>query len=219
MLASVVINRIANTLHDVSMERWTPQVHLDNLTSGELEIISARPEAYAVYTAIPLTAGSTRQPLPANVLRVIDVLHNLGSSGATVGKVVRLVPRDLMDAQRPTWHADNAAEQVINCMLDARDPRAMYVYPRPKTDCYLAAVVSQVPPTLVQMSQALNVPDMFANALVEYGLYKAYSIDAEHAASAQLAAAHLQAFTTMIAVKGAVDSQFSATSNSPLKTS
>lgn len=215
MLASDLIAHVSTVLQDVDNERWTVPTHLAHLNAGLLEVVSQRPEAFVVHSAIPVAAGSTRQSLPAGTLRALDFTHNLGADGLTPGKAIRMVSRDTLDASRPTWHADPAATSVSHCTVDARDPLTFYVYPRQKAATYVAGVTS-VAPVLVAATQLVPVSDLFANALVEFCLYKARSMDAEHAANPQLAAAHYQLFVSLVAGKGAVDAQFGPNPNSPL---
>ena len=215
MLASEIIAQVSTILHDVGNDRWPVSTHLAHLNAGLLEVVAFRPEAYVTHTPIQVTAGVTRQSLPAGTLRVLDFTHNLGADGNTPGKAVRMVSRDMLDATRPTWHGDPAATSVSHCVTDSRDPLTFYVYPRQKAETYLAAVVS-VAPVLAAASQLLPVSDLFANALVEFCLFKARSLDAEHAANGQLAAAHYQVFVSLVTGKGAVDAQFGPNANSPL---
>lgn len=215
MLASDLIAQVSTVLHDIANERWSVATHLAHLNAGLLEVVSQRPEAYVLHTPVPVAAGVTRQALPAGALRAIDFTHNLGADGNTPGKAVRMVSRDQIDAMRPTWHADPPGTSVAHCMFDARDPLTFYVYPRQKVATYVAGVLSAAP-SLAAATQNLPVSDLYANALVEFCLYKARSLDAEHAANGQLAAAHYQTFISLVTGKGAVDAQFGPNANSPL---
>ncbi|MCK7581011.1 MAG: hypothetical protein MZV65_38935 [Chromatiales bacterium] len=55
------------------------------------------------------------------------------------------------------------------------------------------------------MATPIKLDDIYANAILDYVLYRAYSKDAEYAANAQRAALHYQAFTNALGVKTQVD--------------
>jgi hypothetical protein len=60
-------------------------------------------------------------------------------------------------------------------------------------------------PNTVGLSDNLDVPDVFANAVMNYVLYMAYMKDAEYAGNSQRAANHYQLFTTSVTGKGQID--------------
>jgi hypothetical protein len=57
----------------------------------------------------------------------------------------------------------------------------------------------------VGQNDNLDIPDIYANAVMNYVLYMAYMKDADYAGNNQRAASHFQIFTTSITGKGQVD--------------
>lgn len=55
------------------------------------------------------------------------------------------------------------------------------------------------------MATPIKLDDIYANAILDYVLYRAYSKDAEYAANASRAALHYQAFTAALGAKTQVD--------------
>jgi hypothetical protein len=134
-------------------------------------------------------------------------------SAATNGtgkRSVRLVSREILDAQTPDWHdpsvsGDAAHTNIVkHYIYDEQNPRNFYVYPGVSGSAYLEIVFSANPNT-VGLSDNLDVPDVFANAVMNYVLYMAYMKDAEYAGNSQRAANHYQLFTTSVTGKGQID--------------
>ena len=60
-------------------------------------------------------------------------------------------------------------------------------------------------PLTVTLSGDLSIPDIFANAVLNYVLYMAYMKDAEFAGNAQRASNHYQLFVASVTGKAQVD--------------
>ena len=89
-------------------------------------------------------------------------------------------------------------------MYDEADPRNYYVYPGISGNAYIEIVYSANPVT-VTLSDNLAVPDIYANAVMNYVLFMAYMKEAEVADNAQRAANHYQLFVTSVAGKDQID--------------
>lgn len=55
------------------------------------------------------------------------------------------------------------------------------------------------------MATPIKLDDIYANVILDYILYRAYSKDAEYAANATRASLHYQAFTSALGAKTQVD--------------
>jgi len=132
------------------------------------------------------------------------------ASSGTGKRSVRLVDREVLDAQTPDWHdpsvSGDAAHTTIvkHYIYDESNPRNFYVYPGVAGDAFLEIIYSSNPTTVAQAGN-LSVPDIFANAVMNYVLYMAYMKDAEYAGNAQRASSHFQIFTASVTGKGQID--------------
>ena len=132
------------------------------------------------------------------------------ASGGTGKRTIRLVGREILDAQTQDWHdpavtGDAAHGPVVkHYMYDEADPRNYYVYPGVSGNAYIEIVYSANPAT-VTLSDNLAVPDIYANAVMNYVLFMAYMKEAEVADNAQRAANHYQLFVTSVAGKDQID--------------
>lgn len=133
---------------------------------------------------------------------LIDVPRNMGSDGATPGAAIRVVSREILDAQHPEWHYEaNAGGTVQHFMFDVRDPKHYYIYPKAPATALYVEIIYSATPTDCSAGGVIQIDDVYANALLDYVLYRAYSKDAEYAQNANLAIAHYQAFVNAMGEK------------------
>ena len=87
-------------------------------------------------------------------------------------------------------------------MFDEDDPRNFYVYPGVAGNAFVEIVFSASPTELANTSAVISVDDIFANAIIDFVLYRAYMKDAEYAGNNNRAAQHYQLFTGSIGQGG-----------------
>lgn len=199
MLASQVLARAYDTLQDSGV-RWQEAEMLRYLNDAQAEAVGLKPSAYSETRVLQLQPG-TYQQLPSDALMLMDVICNMGVTGAVPGEAVELMERGVLDSQRPDWHAETPSASVQGYMHELRDPMAFYVYPpQPDPAGQLRAVVSVQPPAVVSTGQELALENRYLGALTDYVLYRAYLKDTDHSSTLQRAALHYQAFGQSLGV-------------------
>lgn len=207
ILASEIFQRTSRILLDETNVRWPLSELRLWLNDGLREIAIVKPTSSSTSIIYTLNPG-TYQKLSSNYMSVLRVTRNLKSSATSPrvgGRAVRVVDRVVMDSQLPDWHDTTktpAAKTVKNVIFDAADPTSFYVYPPNDGTGYVEAIVSKVPTAvsapaapadpedIANYAVSLDILDIYANALVDYVLYRAYSKDAAFAGNAQRASAH-----------------------------
>ena len=132
------------------------------------------------------------------------------ASGGTGSRSIRLVEREVLDAQTPTWHdpassGDAAHSAVVkHYVYDDSNPRNFYVYPGVAGDAYVEIIYSGNPSTVSQADN-LTVPDIYANSVYNYVLYSCYMKDAEYTGNSQRAGNHYQLFMAAVTGKSQLD--------------
>ena len=195
------------TLKDAGAIRWTRTELLGYLNDGQRELVTIKPEACTINTAIKLAAGLTKQSVPDAAIALLDVTRNMGSDGTTPGRAISITSKSMLDAVAPTWSsASNSEGYITHFTYDPRNPKVFYVYKKaPATDLYVEVMYSSVPAAAADSSTGvIGVDDIYANALLDYVLYRAYAKDAE-TQNAQLATAHYQAFENSLGIKASGD--------------
>ena len=208
---NAVIAKVRQTLQDTSGIRWSDTNELIVwLNDAQKEIALLKPDATSVCTTVTLTTG-TKQTVPGDANRLLRVVRNMSAaSGGNGGRAVRLVARDVLDTQTPTWHdpavtGEAAHTNIVkNYVYDEQNPKNYYVFPGVSGNAYLEIVYSQNPAT-VAAGANIGVDDMFANAVMNYILYMAYMKESEMAGNAQRASSHYNPFVTAMTGKAQVD--------------
>lgn len=208
--AQSIIKRAAEALQDLSATRWKTDELVRYLNDGQREIVIERPDATRVYATATLAAGA-RQEIPANIWRLIEVERN--STGTK--SAIRRVARDMLDAQNASWYSMTPVDKIAHFTYDEREPATFYVYP-PAIEGTQVEIVCSATPTEVAEPAAnttftavtgnIGVGDVYANALLNYILFRSYAKDAEYGGNAALSAAHKGLFDAALGkeLKGTV---------------
>jgi len=204
MQALSIINQAAILLNDsASNVRWPKTQLLTYLNDGQREVVIFRPDASVQNSVMMLTAGNTKQSIPADGIRLIDVIRNMGS-GSTAGVPVMVIDRDILDTQIPTWHSDDASSSIKHYTFDPKDPETFYVYPQPAASVHLEIVYSVPPADCDVVGDNISISDIYTNALLDYIMYRAFSKDTEYA-NPNKAANYYQMFRQSLGLKAQID--------------
>jgi hypothetical protein len=188
-----IIDKVSTQLLDDSNTRWTRAELLGWLCDGQRAIVLIQPNASSSTSSLKLVSG-TRQALPADGYLLLDVYRNMGPNGNAPGRAVRVVSREIVDAQDPYWHTLTGTGSVMNYIYDVQDTQAFYVYPPSNGLNTLEINYSRIPSDITDETQPIVISDVLQTALVDYILYRANSKDAEFAPGMQLASQYLQTF-------------------------
>jgi hypothetical protein len=206
-----VIDRVQTVLQDTTGVRWPVVAELVLwINDAQREIALLKPDASAINETVTLVDG-TKQDIPSAGNRLLKVVRNMSAaSGGTGKRAVRLVDVEVLNGQTPDWHdptvaGDAAHTNVVkHYIYEESNPRNFYVYPGVSGSAYLEIIYSSNPTTVAQGGN-LSIPDIFANAVMNYVLYMAYMKDAEYAGNSQRANSHFALFTNSITGKGQID--------------
>ncbi|MFZ9527521.1 MAG: DUF6682 family protein [Schleiferiaceae bacterium] len=209
-----LISKAKTLLQDTTSVRW-PLTELQTwLNDSYREITIIRPDANTQTGEFVCVAGARQDLMTTfpSALRLVDVVRNTAVT-STKG-AVRLINRRMLDDQRRTWYADTPSVSIDHYMFDPRIPKEFLVYPPATVDSRLEVVYSSVPTshalTEAQLgnsatTETIRIDDSFANVMLDYMLYRAYSKDAEYANNAARAVAHYQAVQAALSTKGQVE--------------
>lgn len=204
--AQSIIRRCVETLQDNTSIRWPVNELVRYLNDGQREIVLHRPDAMRTNAAVSLIAGS-RQSLPANGTKLIEVVRNTSGNK----RAVRQVNREILDSQSPGWHNLTGVTEVLHFMYDPRDPTTFYVYPPAAASGASVDVVYAAMPTDITepadgalytaVSGNISVPDIYGNVLQDYILYRSYTKDSTFAGNAARAQAHYAQFANALGLE------------------
>lgn len=214
--ATTLITNATILLQDPTNVRWPIAELVGWLNDGQREIVAFKPNACVKNIGVVLVAG-TKQSLPADGINLIDVVRNVSS-----GTAIRIVSREILDAQVPGWHAATAAADAKHFCYSPLDPKYFYVYPpQPNSPGTVEMVYTAVPIDIALVSgqinpntQVIGIDDIYASPLLNYVMFRAYGKDAEYARNAELQKVYADLFQMQLT--GKVASEVATNPNSSL---
>jgi hypothetical protein len=199
MKASDVINRVRILLNDDGT-RW-PNSELFYWISDAQRLIGiVRPDSTSANEVVTLAAG-TRQSIPSSSYRLLDVLHNIGSDGVTIGRAIKLTDRDQLETQDPYWHTKPQKAEIRQYIYDPRVPASFFVTPPAKVNTKIEIVTQKATADITALNDNLSLMDIYFEVVVNYVMYRAYSKDNEYSANSANANNYLQLVMTTLGLK------------------
>lgn len=179
ILASELIRKVGVILLDEKQRRWTGAELLDWLNEAIVATVSAVPSAAAFEVIITLEAGAA-QRLPDSVQNLVRLVANVDATGKR-GRAVSLTDLELMNLSAPDWQSAKAASAVRQYMFDERAPQSFYVYPPAAAGVKLAGTLVMITAPLTDPAAVVPLQPQYADALLDYMLYRANCKDSEFA--------------------------------------
>jgi hypothetical protein len=185
---ATLLSRAGVLLQDIDEIRWTSAEKLGWLNDGQRELAKLKPDAKIVTRSMTLEAGA-QQTIPSDCIAMVDLAYNADGSAIT------LCDRATLDRFKPCWQIKPTASTVRHWMR-SEDPNVFYVYPPQSGTPGSVEIVAGIYPNTVGLSDKIDVRDIYADNLVNFILYRAYSKDAEFGGDASRAVAYYQAFAS-----------------------
>lgn len=183
-----IFTRFGALMNDADGTRWPEAERVMWVNDAQRELITFKPDANMKTATAALVAGA-RQPISG----IGDCHQILTVRAGGTNRAVLKCDRDTLDAFVPNWMADAKDQPPTNWMPD-ESPTAIWVLPSQlNAGGQLLITYVAIPPT-VDASGNLGVRDAYAENILNYMLYRAYSKDAETAGNAELAAAAYRLF-------------------------
>lgn len=202
--AKSIIDKAAVQLTDIAGIRWTRAELLGWINDGQRAIASVQPNASSEVVVVQLAAG-TRQAVPADGWMLLDIYRYMGTNGATPGRAIRLISRELLDSFNMYWHSATPNAEPKNFVYDLQDQRAFYVYPPNTGTGYVQLNYAQIPADLASENDAITIIEIYQPALLDYVLYRTCAKDAEYAPGVALAQMYMSSFATLIGGKDSAE--------------
>lgn len=203
----VLVDDARNTLLDEgTTKRWSDNDLTLFYNSAVLQLALVRPDSTAKTSAVLLSAN-TKQSLPSDGLRLIDITRNMGADGLTPGAAIIKAERAQLDAYNRNWHTDTASATVKNFTYDERNPKVFYVTPKNDGTGYVEIVYSSAPARVAAANISttdIAVDDVYYGALKDWMLREAYQIEVSLVSEAR-ARAYERSFYQSLGLKYQTD--------------
>jgi hypothetical protein len=200
-----LLDRASILLQDADHTRYPNAELLKFFNDAQNEVVLHRPDANSVNATLALANGS-KQSLPSAALRLLDIVQNVD------GRSVTQVSRKILDESLPDWHNAIAGTNGIEHFIyDPADPKNFYVYPKGVSGTHSLVIIYSATPPAISISnfstdtQTISLDDVYANAALDYILYRAYQKDAEYSGNAARSQMHYQSFAQSLGIKTQAD--------------
>ena len=216
--AVTITNKASLLLSDASQTRWLPAELLNWINDGQLEIVALVPNANPTTDTVTLVSGA-KQTAPTGSVLVNAFVRNMGVGGTTPGQGIRQVTRKYMESFIAGWLTATPSTTVTHVAYDPEDNiQDFYVYPpQPASGMSSIEIVYSSLPTAIadlNIGTKITIKDMYANALLDYILYRAFAKDSEYGNQDGKSQSHYKMFSQSIGVKYTVDTSIGGQSQS-----
>jgi hypothetical protein len=200
---TTVINSVKTTLQETEVQgvRWTNDEIISYLNDACRFLSENEPDAFADNSEFYCVLG-TRQEIPENATRLIDVVRNLEGRKTPL----TTIDKGTLNAVRPSWHSENPSNQQELFFSDDRDPKRFYVYPPAKAGSLLEIVCALEPrhhfiAEAQDQSSMMQVNDRYIPAIMNFILYRAFDKDSDTAGNFSRAQTYLRNAYTSLGIK------------------
>lgn len=210
-----LIDKAEEILQDTTNVKWSQQSLLDYVNDAQREIVLIRPDANTSNEEFTL-AQSAKQTLPADALRLLSLYKN----ASPTTKTIQNIQKKVLDDTVSDWYG-TTGNFVEYYVYDERDPKHFYVYPHPSGGGHKADIVFSFAPDKINIpnfstsTTVIGLDDIYANAIFDYMLYRAYQKDTESASDLNRATLFLQSFQNSMGIKSQADTASSPKPSTP----
>lgn len=208
MNAQEIIDEVSGQLNDTSFITWTESMIIKYINSAQKMITSIRPDASSITATMLLVVG-TKQTMPTAALRLLEITRNMGSDGLTPGRSINACSHDALRLFNSSWHTATAVAAVKNFAYNEKTPDTFYVDPPSDGTGYVEMAYSVIPTVVTANGDTLDLKDIYKNHIVQWCMFKAYSVEVDSASSQNRARVHESSFYQMMGKKFQRDVQFS----------
>ncbi|HBW09455.1 MAG: hypothetical protein JL55_18890 [Pseudomonas sp. BICA1-14] len=201
---SGLVRRAQTVLQDATGTRWDAPELLDWFNDGRRELAMVKPHEFSRRATVSLVRG-TLQAVPAQAFQLLRVDCNLNASAQRT-RAVTPVDRRVLEAIHPNWQSPTAfpfAREAKHYAYDLDEPSAFLVFPGNDGQGTVEALIAVLPEDATSVDEPIGVKDIYANPLLDYMLYRAFSKDADHARNAERAETHYGYFAASIGASAA----------------
>ena len=189
-----IITGARKILNDNDEVRWSNADLILWLNDCYSVLPSVKPSECTFGEELTLVEG-TKQTVPDDAERLIDITHNIAGDMGAIGVISRKELNDTL----PGWHAEDKTESIERYVFDEMAPKEFFVYPPALNTAKVYAYVVKTPDShsrifAISEDLQISVKDSLSPMLIDYILFRAFSIDADNATYANRSAMHLNSF-------------------------
>ncbi|CAL9955476.1 structural protein [Vibrio phage K250 g1] len=201
-----IMERVNDQLMDDGFTRWPKDELINYFNTAQRAVVISRPDASVVELEDFDCVAGTKQTLPEDGLRLVDV------RSMTTG-AIRSRTRSEMSDLYPDWLATTGSSYAEGLIYDEREPKRFFLFPGVAVGTKVELVYSATPPLRVEAdidAGDTDLDNIYTPPVIEYMLYMAHSKDFEYS-EIQKAQMHLAMFNNILGIKSQSDAAMTPT--------
>lgn len=196
MKASEISFQAGVIAHDKDAARWLEAERVAFMNDAQRQIVLLLPNANSVTTDVMLAKG-TQQQIPAGGIRLMRLVRNIRQDGRP-GKAIVPTTRAALDNSLVDWHGEGANEVELYWYDPETSRKEFWVYPSPRRQIKVQMIYSKLPTEIGVPDDDIGLDDHYAPAILDWLLYRMFSVDADYGGNGQRAQDHLKSFYQQI---------------------
>lgn len=211
-----VLRDARTLLIDPTATRWPDSELINWLNDGARQCVLLKPDTNPSTQAFLCVAGA-KQTLPVETVFLFDVPANSGgvNGAGTDETAITFIKRNVLDSERPAWRNQAQVASILYYMYDDWQRDYFYVYPPALANTQIDLVIAKDPVVVILDTEALPLQDIYAPALINYIVWRAFSKDSDFSGNLELAGGYYKAFTAALQGKAAAEISESPVRNIP----
>lgn len=192
-----IVTNVRRLINDAGGDRWTDDMLFGWIHEAHIQLVNAAPGIASERGPVATTATAV-QSLPGTIVTLLHILGVCNNSGI-LSAVVTEVDENALFLEDPTWMSTPAATQYHWARMGA-DRLKYYLYPAPSATGYVLMdyVTLPVLPTTLNGSLAMFT-EVHLPLFVDFVVSRAFAVDADNSANAELAGTYLASFQQKLA--------------------
>jgi len=143
-----LLDIIVGHLQDQDNDQWTLTELVDFYNEAIRETVTLNPDSNAETESIKLASGSEHY-IPAQGVKLLDIISNMGTDGETPGEAITSVQLMAVEAFNRNWRTETADSTIINFIPDPNNPKKFYTCPPSDGTAYVLMKYAKLPDTVV----------------------------------------------------------------------
>jgi len=200
MKFSALASKVSEILTDTTNVTWTLPNVQEWLAESERQIILLRPDANAVSEELEPADSVSKQTIPSDSFRLLDIPHNVVSGSP--GRAITIIQRSFLDDLDPNWHQATVSDTIEHFVYNDLVPEVFYLYPRPSSEARIEIQSSKIPaPPDFGADPDVTIKDAFEGAMIQYAVWRCLSRADDQSPDAQSAELSYQKFIQLLGLE------------------
>lgn len=167
-----IVTQVRTILQD-NGTRWTDTELLIWIGAAYRKIVTVKPDVSVKTVNVTLRDG-TLQTMPSDAYQLVTLTRNVSPQTT----VIRPTERALLDTQYPDWHSRPSTNVVETFVYETSAPSQFWVFPRANAAMMVEMVYTAIPSAPSELDSDFAINDGYADLVIDYLLFRAYSKDA-----------------------------------------